>query len=182
MATVYAGNSLTKEAEATAAIVSKFMHEFTQNECEKLDFIYSINHLKSRNLNVENFLFVIDWKILLVVSENSLMKFCLFLKFSSRWHQQSWHTCSSLVSLILLFKFWMNSSSAALRNRKKFRVALSNLLMCMIICESAKLIRAIEFQEHTICLWWLHLLLWMFLSFRCQFTIITFIHFMIKFS
>lgn len=66
---IYAGSSLTNEAKATAANFSKFMNEFVESENDKLDFIYLMSHLRSRNLNVENFLFVINWKILLAVSE-----------------------------------------------------------------------------------------------------------------
>lgn len=64
----HAGSSLTEEADVMACIISKCTNELVLKDSEKLDFIYSMIHLKARNINLENHLFVINWKTLLAVS------------------------------------------------------------------------------------------------------------------
>lgn len=49
-------------------IVSKVVDDSESNELQKIDFSFSMEHMNTRNLNVENILFTIDWNVLLTVS------------------------------------------------------------------------------------------------------------------
>lgn len=62
------GSDLTKEAENTSVIISKIMNELDYSEVHKAEFIFLITLTKSRNINVQNILFVINWNMLLAVS------------------------------------------------------------------------------------------------------------------
>lgn len=65
---VFTGNLLSAEASRTAKIYSKLQARFTVTDAQKLNVVYVITQLKSRNSSVENFLFKIDWKVVLAVS------------------------------------------------------------------------------------------------------------------
>lgn len=66
---VYAGSNVTKEAAATVAVHSRVMHgERSQN----IDFVHFDAQIRSRNLNIQNFLFKINWHVFLTV-RNILM-------------------------------------------------------------------------------------------------------------
>lgn len=66
---IFSASSMTKEAEKLAILVSK-----TLNECKfsdgllKIDFICFITQARSRNLNLHNHFFNINWNVLVTVS------------------------------------------------------------------------------------------------------------------
>lgn len=63
-----AGSSLTEEAEKTGVIISKLVNESKCDLLQKVDFLFFMAQIKSRNLNVQNFMFKINWNVLLCVS------------------------------------------------------------------------------------------------------------------
>lgn len=69
---VYAGSSLIKEAETPNIIIAQLMIEHQQNHSQTIDFLYFDAQLRSRNTKVKNKLFIIDWKLLLMVSEERI--------------------------------------------------------------------------------------------------------------
>lgn len=64
---VYAGSSATKEAAKTKICIGKLMNESHLNDSEKINFLYFMSQLCSRNLHLENALFKINWNVLLTV-------------------------------------------------------------------------------------------------------------------
>lgn len=72
IAIIFTGSNVTSEARATPKILSKFMSE--QSESDKIDFMHFVAQIRTRNLDVENFLFKINWNAFMTVS--LLLKFC----------------------------------------------------------------------------------------------------------
>lgn len=68
VAVVTSGSGLTKEAQRTAIVISKIINETACSESRKIDFIFFMSQIKSRDVNVKNNLFLINWKLLLAVS------------------------------------------------------------------------------------------------------------------
>lgn len=70
MITLNSGSSLTKEARATITVISK--HEASgiksAKESHKIDFIFFVTQMRSRNLQIQNDFFKINWNVLLAVS------------------------------------------------------------------------------------------------------------------
>lgn len=62
---LYAANSVTHEAQASAVILSKSIDE--TSDTQKLNFVVFAAQTRSRNLNIQNFLFVINWNVFLSV-------------------------------------------------------------------------------------------------------------------
>lgn len=64
------GSSLTEEAKTTISVISK--HKASEinlaKESHKIDFIFLITQIESRNLQIQNDLFKINWNVLLAVS------------------------------------------------------------------------------------------------------------------
>lgn len=67
---ICAGSYTTKEAENTKIIIGKVISETVLNDSEKINFMYLMSQLRSRNLNLENVLFKINWNVLLTVSRS----------------------------------------------------------------------------------------------------------------
>lgn len=65
---IYAASILTNEADTTSSIFGKMMGITRMEEKNKFELAYLLAQLKSRNLKIRNFLFDIDWNVLLVVS------------------------------------------------------------------------------------------------------------------
>lgn len=65
---VSSGSSTTKEAQATTEIFSRVMNHHTERQ--KIDFVHFMALIRSRNLNIENFLFKINWNVFMIVSLN----------------------------------------------------------------------------------------------------------------
>lgn len=65
---VKSGNDLTEEAEMTSLLVSKIMNEFEHSESQKINFIFFMTQAKTRQINVQNQMFAINWQLLLAVS------------------------------------------------------------------------------------------------------------------
>jgi 7tm Chemosensory receptor len=61
---IRAGSKLTKEAEKTIVIISKISNEASL----QTDFMCLLASIKCRDLRIQNDVFVINWKVLLVVS------------------------------------------------------------------------------------------------------------------
>ena len=65
---VISGNSLTKEAQQTTMILGQILNAAGANGKQKIDLIFFLMHANARNLNVQNFLFKINWKVFFTVS------------------------------------------------------------------------------------------------------------------
>lgn len=81
IAAIWAGSSTTKSALLTAVILSGALSDI--NETQMLEFIYFTAQIRSRNLNIQNFLFVINWNVLLAVSL-SLNNNCIYISILIR--------------------------------------------------------------------------------------------------
>lgn len=68
MAVVHAGSKTTNEACETIVIFSQIINNTNPTELQKADFSYFIGQAKSRDLNLQNSLFIINWKTLVTVS------------------------------------------------------------------------------------------------------------------
>lgn len=66
--TVHSGSSLSASAEEFIETFSLSANELDGSDAHKLELIYLMTKIKSRNVKLQNFLFVIDWNILLAVS------------------------------------------------------------------------------------------------------------------
>ena len=66
--TCFAGSKLKAEAKATASITSQIMNQTEWNETQKLDFMFLMTQINSRNHSVQNKLFNFDMKTFLTVS------------------------------------------------------------------------------------------------------------------
>lgn len=62
------GSRLKTTATATGKIVTQMMCDGVFDQKQKTDFLFLQSQVRSRNVNVENFLFTINWNILLSVS------------------------------------------------------------------------------------------------------------------
>lgn len=62
---IHAGSSVTREAEHTSVVVGRLMTKSDDNAVSLANFL---SQIKSRDLNVRNTLFKINWNILLAVS------------------------------------------------------------------------------------------------------------------
>lgn len=65
---VHAGSALTSSAKDTSGIISKIMNEPFHDEPQKFELIYLMTQTRSRNLNVQNSVFIINWNVFLAVS------------------------------------------------------------------------------------------------------------------
>lgn len=74
-AVVFFGSRLSSEASKTSIIYNKFQASLNASDAYKLNFIYVMTQLKSRSISVENFLFKIDWTVVLAV--RVLIKRCV---------------------------------------------------------------------------------------------------------
>jgi hypothetical protein len=61
------GSRLTTTATATGAIITQMMSGDQLNQTQKTDFIFLQSQVRGRNVGVKNFLFTINWKVLLSV-------------------------------------------------------------------------------------------------------------------
>lgn len=64
---VHFASSLKREAKNTSKALSQATVNSQFSDSEKLDFIYFMSQLKSRNLKIRNILFELDWNILTAV-------------------------------------------------------------------------------------------------------------------
>lgn len=64
---IYHGDCTTKEAEASIGLLGKLISKTDVSVIEKVDFVYLMAEIRSRNLNIENIFFKINLKILLTV-------------------------------------------------------------------------------------------------------------------
>lgn len=62
------GALVTSRANSTIAIAGKIMNKFSFDKDQKAELVFVLTQMRSRNLKVENFLFVINWNSLLTVS------------------------------------------------------------------------------------------------------------------
>lgn len=95
---VVSGSRTTAEAEKTSKIISRIMNDCSVEET--YEFKKFLMQVQTRNLNIRNVFFSINWNVLLTVStfrivceynEKNIMNF--------RQHQQLWHILLSLVRL-----------------------------------------------------------------------------------
>lgn len=68
---IYAGSTLTSEAQLFNILVAKAVNKTPKNEQQRNDFVYFASQSRSRNLNIQNFLFVINWNVLVAVNSIS---------------------------------------------------------------------------------------------------------------
>lgn len=68
---VFFGSSLTSEASRTVNVFSKFMSTTNFYYTQKQDLVYLLSQLRSRKVEVRNFLFKIDWHVIVAVSFSS---------------------------------------------------------------------------------------------------------------
>lgn len=62
---IYAGSVVTKEVKTAVKNISKLMDD---DEAHYIDSVNFISQISARNLNVENFLFSLNWEVLLTVT------------------------------------------------------------------------------------------------------------------
>lgn len=67
IAIAYSASSLSSEAELTMVLITELSEAMNINFCEKIDFIFHMTRVRTRNVNIQNFIFVINWKITLSV-------------------------------------------------------------------------------------------------------------------
>jgi hypothetical protein len=67
-ATVYFGDSTTKTAQTGTEILGRFMSTKHFSDKEKLNLMFVMSQLRSRNVCIQNTLFKINWSVLLTVS------------------------------------------------------------------------------------------------------------------
>lgn len=70
LTTVHIGSSLATTATQTHQIISQAMNESHLTVYQKIDFISLLTQLRSRNFNVQNDIFIINWNVLLQVRQN----------------------------------------------------------------------------------------------------------------
>lgn len=68
MLVAYSGTVVSKAAKRTPKIISDLMNGSSVSESQKIDFIFFMTQIRSRNLNIENDLFTINWRLTLGVS------------------------------------------------------------------------------------------------------------------
>jgi mannitol/fructose-specific phosphotransferase system IIA component len=68
IAVVHAGSKTTNEARKTSVIFSQIINNLNPNDSMKTDFIFFIGQANSRDLNLQNKLFLINWSTLVTVS------------------------------------------------------------------------------------------------------------------
>lgn len=68
------GSLTTSEAEQTSVILTKVSNEFLLDDSQKIDFVYFLAKAKTRNLNLSNSLFDINWNIFVSVSKGKKVK------------------------------------------------------------------------------------------------------------
>lgn len=77
---VYFGSSLTSEASRTVTVFSKFMAISNFYYTQKQDLIFLLSQLRSRKVEVRNFLFIVSWNVIVAVSFDWLLgSICLKL-------------------------------------------------------------------------------------------------------
>lgn len=77
---VFFGSSLTSEASRTATVLSKFMATSNFYYTQKQDLMFLLSQLRSRKVEVRNFLFIISWNVIVAVSlDTSTNTICLKL-------------------------------------------------------------------------------------------------------
>jgi hypothetical protein len=69
-ATCYYGDSTTKEAQNVAEFLGKLMNTKQLLNEEKLNLMFLMSQVQSRNLCIQNEIFKINWNVLLTVSMN----------------------------------------------------------------------------------------------------------------
>lgn len=69
---LYSGASTTKEATKTSIIVGRIMNQIRN---DRADFQYFLSQIQTRNLNLQNIFFNINWSVLLAVSIK-LTRYC----------------------------------------------------------------------------------------------------------
>lgn len=63
----YAGSSVAEEASKTNGIVAKIVNESILSGTEKINFMFFMTQLRSRNVNLESAFFKVNWNILVTV-------------------------------------------------------------------------------------------------------------------
>lgn len=71
---VFFGSSLTSEASKTVTVFSKFMATANFNHTQKQDLMFLVSQLRSRKVDVRNFLFNINWNVILAVKFDETVK------------------------------------------------------------------------------------------------------------
>lgn len=67
------GSQVTDEAKQTRVIFSKILIEVPEeNQKKRKDFLYLMTQLRSRNVNVQNSIFIINHNVILAVRPNNL--------------------------------------------------------------------------------------------------------------
>lgn len=82
----YAGSSVAEEASKTNGIVAKIVNESILSGTEKINFMFFMTQLRSRNVNLESAFFKINWNILVTVKikifySNTLISFSYLLGY-----------------------------------------------------------------------------------------------------
>lgn len=76
---IHFGSSTTREAEEAVVALSKMTNRSELSESQKNDFVYCMTQVKSRCLSIQNFLFKIDWNVLLAVSFDGIVRNCFIV-------------------------------------------------------------------------------------------------------
>ena len=73
LVTVYSANSVTAEAKKMSPIIGKLMSECSRDDYFELKKFLS--QIQTRNLNIQNIFFKINWNLLVVVSNKKKKKY-----------------------------------------------------------------------------------------------------------
>lgn len=66
--TAHFGSSLTKTASGTIVVISKVVNSPVLKEAQKIDLILFMAQIRSRNLDIQNIFFKINWSLFVAVS------------------------------------------------------------------------------------------------------------------
>ena len=66
------GSKVTATAKETLKIISQIVDQQKFSESEKIDFIFFMSQARSRDFDIQNDLFKINWSVLVTVSEFEL--------------------------------------------------------------------------------------------------------------
>lgn len=104
----YVGSSTTTEAEKPLKVVSKALGSLNFEENLKVDLNFFLIQMQSRNKNLQNNFFVINWNFILAVIMINFQYAKFYLKwFSVSGHFHSGHLSHYNLSVWCLFK-WTN--------------------------------------------------------------------------
>lgn len=68
VAVIHVSHTTTKQGEKTSKILNEALLQTELTEAQKIDFIFLMIQIQTRNLKLQNIFFSIDWNVLLTVS------------------------------------------------------------------------------------------------------------------